>query len=242
MVVGEYSILSAIRRMDTFSYPSRTNSSLAASRISCRKYFFCRALRSFTPIAIHHSHLLNDVNLKPTCFCLSSVCLSPGSPSLLKQFSLYYLCNYSTHSSILRLSSKETATTRCSAIAIEPEQHSLFRLRRPMPQDTADIVGSAGANFTVTISAATIKNAVLEVPDEPDQTLKIIGSREVAIPQLPKADSQVRLDLVWGPADPDAIIDVGTVTSGTATAATPKGRIDRGKTPGYVLLFGLRGQ
>jgi len=111
-----------------------------------------------------------------------------------------------------------------------------------MPQDTADIVGSAGANFTVTISAVTIKNAVLEVPDEPDQTLKIIGSREVAIPQLPKADSQVRLDLVWGPADPDAIIDVGTVTSGTATAATPKGRIDRGKTPGYVLLFGLMGQ
>src|SRR6266852_6445012 len=38
--------------MDTFSYPSRTNSSLAASRISCRKNFFCRALRSFTPIAL----------------------------------------------------------------------------------------------------------------------------------------------------------------------------------------------
>src|SRR6516162_9578225 len=38
-----------MRRMDTFSYPSRTNSSLAASRISCRKYLFCRALRSFTP-------------------------------------------------------------------------------------------------------------------------------------------------------------------------------------------------
>src|SRR6267378_3964706 len=35
--------------MDTFSYPSRTNNSLAASRISCRRNFFRRALRSFTP-------------------------------------------------------------------------------------------------------------------------------------------------------------------------------------------------
>src|SRR6266849_6891723 len=70
MVVGEYSILSAIRRMDTFSYPSRTNNSLAASRISCRKNFFCLALRSFTPIS-QPVHLLNAVHYLLIADCLS---------------------------------------------------------------------------------------------------------------------------------------------------------------------------
>src|SRR6266852_8748238 len=70
IVVGVYSILSAIRRMDTFSYPSRTNNSLAASRISCRKNFFCLALRSFTPIS-QPVHLLNAVHYLLIMDCLS---------------------------------------------------------------------------------------------------------------------------------------------------------------------------
>src|SRR5215469_2433759 len=57
MVVGEYSIFSAMRRMETFSLPSLTKSSLAASRISWRRNFFCRALRSLTP----KGKLLNTV-------------------------------------------------------------------------------------------------------------------------------------------------------------------------------------
>jgi hypothetical protein len=111
-----------------------------------------------------------------------------------------------------------------------------------MPQSTADILGSVGANFTVTISAATIVKADLEVPDKPDQSLSLVGAREVAIPQLPKGDSVVRLALIWAPGEHDAVIDVGTVNSGRATAAVPKGTIDRGNNPGFVLLFGLEGQ
>src|SRR5215467_4626956 len=56
--------------MDMFSYPSRTNSSLAASKISCLRYFFCRALRSFTPISDRRPHLFNTVNyIHPSSPC-----------------------------------------------------------------------------------------------------------------------------------------------------------------------------
>jgi hypothetical protein len=46
------------------------------------------------------------------------------------------------------------------------------------------------------------------------------------------------LDLIWAPGDEDAVIDVGTVTSGTVNAAKPKHTLDAGKTPGFVELFG----
>lgn len=107
-----------------------------------------------------------------------------------------------------------------------------------MPQSTADILGSVGASFTVTISAATILKADLEVPDKPDQSLTLVGSREVAVPQLPNGDSVVRLALVWAPGEHDAVIDVGTVKSGKAAPCNPKDTIDRGNNPGFVLLFG----
>src|SRR5271165_2186824 len=71
MVVGEYSILSAIRRIETCSYPSVTNSSLAASRISCRRNFFCRALRSRTPMGpflTALSILSQPAGVNPRCF------------------------------------------------------------------------------------------------------------------------------------------------------------------------------
>jgi len=110
-----------------------------------------------------------------------------------------------------------------------------------MSQATADILGSVGANFTITISAATILKADLEIGGNPDQSLTLVGPREVAIPQLPKGDSVVRLALIWAPGDHDAVIDVGTVNSGTATAPE-QDTIDRGNNPGFVLLFGLEGQ
>lgn len=110
-----------------------------------------------------------------------------------------------------------------------------------MSQATADILGSVGATFTVTISAATILKADLEVPDKADQSLFLVGPREVAIPQLPKGDSVVRLALVWAPGEHDAVIDIGSVSFGTATAPAPKDSIDRGNNPGFVLLFGLDG-
>src|SRR5258706_2956167 len=53
MVVGEYSIFSAILRMETFSNPSRTNRSRAASRISWRSSFFSRSRRSWTPMSVN---------------------------------------------------------------------------------------------------------------------------------------------------------------------------------------------
>ena len=108
-----------------------------------------------------------------------------------------------------------------------------------MSEHTADIVGTIGSNFTCTIDAATILSAYLEVPNTPIVSLEIGGGdREVTVPSLPKGQSWVRLDIVWGPGDDDATIKVGTVTSGTAKAATPNHTLDAGNTPGYIELFG----
>jgi len=110
-----------------------------------------------------------------------------------------------------------------------------------MPENTADIVGTTKSQFTFTISAATIVKATLIVPNQADLDLTVGGSnREVTIstPGLPAGDSVVSLALVWAPGEDDAIIDVGTVTTGTANAANPKHTIDVGDTPGFVELFG----
>jgi hypothetical protein len=108
-----------------------------------------------------------------------------------------------------------------------------------MSQATADIVGTAGANFTATIDAGTVVSAYLEAPNQPILSLIIGGNnREVTIPKLPVGESYVRLDIVWAPGDPNALIGVGTVTGGQAAAANPQHRIDDGDTPGYVELFG----
>lgn len=108
-----------------------------------------------------------------------------------------------------------------------------------MSEDTADIVGTVGSNFTVKIDSATIVTAFLMVDGKPDLALDIAGSkREVTVPSLPAGDSTVRLDLFWAPADPDATIDVGTVTSGTVNVILPKQTIDAGQTPGFAELFG----
>jgi hypothetical protein len=108
-----------------------------------------------------------------------------------------------------------------------------------MSQATADIVGTTGASFTVTIDAATILSAYLEVPNQAIVALQIGGNdREATVQALPVGDSVVRLDLAWAPGDSNATIDVGTVTKGSAAAANPKQTIDDGETPGYVELFG----
>lgn len=108
-----------------------------------------------------------------------------------------------------------------------------------MPEGTADIVGTQNANFTFTLSAATITSASLQLPDNTNVDLPVSGSgREVTVPKLPAGDSLVTLGLIWAPGDPNAIIDVGTVTSGTVAAANPKHRINAGEIPGFVQLFG----
>ena len=80
-----------------------------------------------------------------------------------------------------------------------------------MPENTADIVGTTGANFTFTISTATIVKAILIVQNQPDVSLTVGASkREVVVPSLPAGDSTVSLALVWAPGDnADATIDVG---------------------------------
>src|SRR5271163_328511 len=104
-----------------------------------------------------------------------------------------------------------------------------------MSQTTADIVGTTGAKFTLTVDSGTVTSAFLKVTGVPDVPLTIGASgREISIANLPSGDSKVRLDIVWAPADPDAVIDVGSVTSGTVSAANPKGTLDAGKTPGFV--------
>jgi len=108
-----------------------------------------------------------------------------------------------------------------------------------MSKATADIAGTNGANFTCTIDAGTILSAYLEIPNLPIVSLEIgDDEREVTVTSLPKGQSWIRLDIVWAPGDDDANIGVGTVSSGTAAAATPVHTLDAGNTPGYIELFG----
>jgi hypothetical protein len=109
-----------------------------------------------------------------------------------------------------------------------------------MSQTTADIIGTNGASFTFTISSATITNAAPLVNNQQGPALTVGGNgREVTIPSLAAGETWIELDLVFAPGDGDAEIDVGTVTSGTVNAATPKHTLDAGKTPGLVELFGI---
>lgn len=103
----------------------------------------------------------------------------------------------------------------------------------------ADITGKKGSNFTFTIDSGSVSSAYLEVPNQPIVALTIANnSREITVPNLPAGQSLVRLDIVWAPGDSNAVIDVGTVMSGSATAASPKHTIDDGESPGYVELLG----
>lgn len=106
-----------------------------------------------------------------------------------------------------------------------------------MSQATADIVGSTGAQFTLTVSAGILRKAILEAAPRPDVSLAFVGN-VVTIPNLPAGDSQVELQIVWAPGDTGATIDVGTVTTGTATAADPKPTIESSSPIAYVQLFG----
>jgi hypothetical protein len=104
---------------------------------------------------------------------------------------------------------------------------------------TSDIHGPTGANFTFTVSSGTVTSAFLEVPTKPDTPLTIDGTgREITVPSMPAGKSWVRLDVVWAPGDPDAVIDVGSNAGGTVHAANPKHTLDAGNTPGFVELFG----
>ena len=127
-------------------------------------------------------------------------------------------------------------------VRVFQEFHYLAQ-RMLMPQDTADLVGTKGANFTFSIDAGMIPQnggALLIVGGQADQKLVVAASgREVTVPNLPSGDSTISLALVWAPGETnDATIDVGTVTTGTVTAPVPKHTIDNGDSPGFVELFG----
>jgi hypothetical protein len=108
-----------------------------------------------------------------------------------------------------------------------------------MSLESSDIHGTTGANFTFTISSGTITKALLQVSGQQDVKLTVDASgRVVTVSSLPAGNSGVRLDLVWAPQDPDALVDVGTVTTGTAVSAPAKGILTAGDTPGLVRLFG----
>lgn len=108
-----------------------------------------------------------------------------------------------------------------------------------MSQATADIVGTTSAAFTATITSGAIQSAYLEVTNQPVISLAVSGNNQaVTIASLPNGESWIRLDIVWGPGDSNALIGVGSVTSGTVAAASPNHRIDDGDDPGYIELYG----
>src|SRR5215469_10947200 len=114
-----------------------------------------------------------------------------------------------------------------------------------MPENTADIVATNGATFTITIDIGSIpqNGATLLTPNKPDRDLKVgVNGREITVTDTPIGDSTVSFALIWPPREtrdstvdvkPDSIIPA----SATVTVANPKPTIDNGDTPAFVELF-----
>jgi hypothetical protein len=105
-----------------------------------------------------------------------------------------------------------------------------------MSQATADIVGTTGAQLTLTLDSGSIVAASLRITGQPIVDLAVgADERTVTVTSVPSGESWVHLDIVWAPGDKDAVIGV---SSSNATAAQPPHTIDAGDTPGFVELFG----
>jgi hypothetical protein len=115
-----------------------------------------------------------------------------------------------------------------------------------MPENTADIIATSGADFVITVDVGTIpqNGAKLITANNPDRDLKVgANGREIAMTNTPSGDSTVAFALVWPPRETrDSTVDVkpGSVSPATATVtvSNPKPTIDNGDTPGFVELFG----
>lgn len=108
----------------------------------------------------------------------------------------------------------------------------------------ADITGSKGAQFLVTLDSGTILQATLHIPGA--------GTADVPLPftdqsvtlnvaaGLPAGVSKIFLIIDFAPGDPSANIGVGTVSSGNAAASVPPGIIidDGLHSFGVITLFG----
>jgi hypothetical protein len=116
-----------------------------------------------------------------------------------------------------------------------------------MSAETADIVGKTGSEFKFTLSpddpqarTGRIVKATLKASGQADSDLPF-SAHEVTLKKpnkLPAGDSLVVLSIIWEPGDSDAVIDVGSVISGSADAADPKHFIQVDDVPGFVQLFG----
>ncbi len=107
-----------------------------------------------------------------------------------------------------------------------------------MSEDRADVVGTTGSIFTLTISSGEIESATLEDGKTSQDLVVSDDGHSVTVPGLPSGDSFVSMAMIWSVGDTDAIVDVGTVTKGEAHAADPKPIIDLDDNPGTVDLFG----
>lgn len=116
-----------------------------------------------------------------------------------------------------------------------------------MSEQTADIVGTTGSEFKITLSpdnpvgtTGKIKKATLQVAGQPDRDVAF-SDHEITLQEpntLAKGDSLLVLSILWGPGDSDSNIEVGAVISGSVQAANPLHYIQVDDIPGYVQLFG----
>ena len=105
-----------------------------------------------------------------------------------------------------------------------------------MSEDRADVVGTTGSDFTLTVSSGTINSATLE-DGQTSRQLAVTGNgHAVRVTNLPSGDSFISMAMIWSPGDTDATVDVAP--GGDAHAADPKPIIDLGDNPGTVDLFG----
>jgi len=115
-----------------------------------------------------------------------------------------------------------------------------------MSEQTADIVVTTGADFTITIDIGTIpaNGARLVTPGKPDRDLKVaLNGREITVTDAPPGDSTVSFALIWPPrVTRDSTLDLkaGSINPASAKVevADPKPTVDNGDTPGFVELFG----
>jgi hypothetical protein len=103
-----------------------------------------------------------------------------------------------------------------------------------MPEETADIIASVGVKFSVNVSSGSIRDAKI---GDTELTLGA-DSKSFTIDSAAAGDTSVDLTMIFAHGEPNAVISVGTVFSGTAKSAPAPGTLRNTEVDGTVLIFG----
>jgi hypothetical protein len=101
------------------------------------------------------------------------------------------------------------------------------------PEQLADIVGSTGSHFQVTVDHGSISGPSLSTGGQ----VTLISPQIVDVVSLPTGASTLTFGMVFAPGEPAATIGVGKISNGSATP-NPGRTIANNEPAPAVYLFG----